>query len=356
MAWNVANFVTLAVLFAFLSIISIALRFWSRRVNKTKLGIDDALIIPATLCVVGIAVTMIVGTALGEMAQHQKLEIGPGGPIYNNSRATYEKCNYVLQLLSLASLGCSKTSVLFFYRRIFSIHKRFELINTTLIVLIIAWAVSFFFATAFQCKDPVTFWTTFEYPRVNCVDAYSFYYSVSTTGFITDLMILSSPIPIIWQLQMPLKNKLAVACILLLGAVVCGAGIARFVTFINVGRGFIANIHDVTYFTTPVFAWTMIESSLAVVSANLPILRPLLQKQTYTDSYLWSMLRSTLPLMAGYNQQTPKSGSKASLPRKFHHAGKDGSSGYQVSMDGVQMEPVPPLDHNIYMQREYEVA
>lgn len=49
MAWNVANFVTLTMLFASLSIISIALRIWSRRVTKTKLGIDDALIVPATV-------------------------------------------------------------------------------------------------------------------------------------------------------------------------------------------------------------------------------------------------------------------------------------------------------------------
>ena len=45
-------------------------------------------------------------------------------------------------------------------------------------------------------------------------------------------------------------------------------------------------------FTTPVFAWTMVESSLAVVGANLPLLRPLLHQKTYTDSYAWSLRRS----------------------------------------------------------------
>jgi hypothetical protein len=90
-----------------------------------------------------------------------------------------------------------------------------------------------------------------------------FYYAVSISGFITDLMILASPLPVIYRLQMPLKNRIAVACILLLGAVlvlqqidlprillttnrVCGAGIARFVTFVNIGRGIFANINDIT--------------------------------------------------------------------------------------------------------------
>lgn len=45
-------------------------------------------------------------------------------------------------------------------------------------------------------------------------------------------------------------------------------------------------------FTTPVFAWAMVESSLAVVGANLPLLRPLLHLKTYTSSYAWSLLRS----------------------------------------------------------------
>lgn len=38
-------------------------------------------------------------------------------------------------------------------------------------------------------------------------------------------------------------------------------------------------------FTTPVFAWTIIESSLAVVGANLPLFRPLLLRmRVYTSS------------------------------------------------------------------------
>ncbi|KAF7536864.1 hypothetical protein G7054_g4161 [Neopestalotiopsis clavispora] len=61
MAWNVANFVALAVVFAVLATISVVLRFWSRAVTKVGLGIQDYLIIPALICVLGIAATMIVG-------------------------------------------------------------------------------------------------------------------------------------------------------------------------------------------------------------------------------------------------------------------------------------------------------
>ena len=64
-----------------------------------------------------------------------------------------------------------------------------------------------------------------------------------------------------------------------------------------------------TDFTTPVFAWTMIESSLAVVGANLPLLRPLLHRKTYTSSYAWSLFRS-LRIKNSENGSQERVGSK----------------------------------------------
>jgi hypothetical protein len=128
------------------------------------------------------------------------------------------KCNYILQLLSVFSLGFSKTSVLCFYRRVFYVYPRFLVVNNILMVIIVVWAVSFFFTMLFQCHDPCTLWTTFEYDRTSCVDTLSFYYALASTGFITDLMILASPLPIIRQLKMPTETRIAAAFIMLLGA------------------------------------------------------------------------------------------------------------------------------------------
>jgi hypothetical protein len=47
MAWTVANFIALAVVFGFLSVASVFLRFWTRKFSKTQFGADDALIILA---------------------------------------------------------------------------------------------------------------------------------------------------------------------------------------------------------------------------------------------------------------------------------------------------------------------
>jgi len=57
------------------------------------------------------------------------------------------------------------------------------------------------------------------------------------------------------------------------------------------GLNTIAN--DRLDFTTPIFAWSMVESSLAVVGANLPLLRPLLHRIERTCSWFARLLRIT---------------------------------------------------------------
>jgi hypothetical protein len=153
--------------------------------------------------------------------------------------------------------------VLIFYRRMFFIYRRFLIVNTVMMAIVACWAISFFFGTLFQCKDPRTLWTTFENAREGCINTIEFYYAVSISGFVTDLMILLSPLPIIYRMNLPRRSRIAVAGVLLLGAVyvltlstrmilancvcrVCGAGIGRFVTFIYVGRHIETNISDLT--------------------------------------------------------------------------------------------------------------
>jgi hypothetical protein len=47
MAWDVANFLALAGVLAFLATTSVALRFWAHTKTGNRFGPDDALIIPA---------------------------------------------------------------------------------------------------------------------------------------------------------------------------------------------------------------------------------------------------------------------------------------------------------------------
>lgn len=141
------------------------------------------------------------------------------------------------------ALGLNKISVLFMYRRIFSISRRMRVIILTTIVLVGAWIVALFFAEVFQCSTK--FWANWgsSYDiRTQCNKTTMIVFAVCLTDSIFDLTILVMPIPLvcakssllnsdvklifrqIWQLRLSTEKKIGLLSIFLLGVVyVCSS-------------------------------------------------------------------------------------------------------------------------------------
>jgi hypothetical protein len=67
----------------------------------------------------------------------------------------------IILILSIFALGLIKLSVVFLYRRIFSISRTFNAYSTFLIVLIVTWTIAFLGANIFQCgTHPAAAWTS----------------------------------------------------------------------------------------------------------------------------------------------------------------------------------------------------
>lgn len=98
--------------------------------------------------------------------------------------------------------------------RIFSIRK-FRLVTQMVLVLVVAWMVAFFFATLFQCY-PVTALVEPFYKK-RCIDTVAFWYAGGVTDIVLDGTLLFLPVPMVLGLQLPLKQKLAVLGMFLLG-------------------------------------------------------------------------------------------------------------------------------------------
>ncbi|OQD81577.1 hypothetical protein PENANT_c026G08159 [Penicillium antarcticum] len=62
-----------------------------------------------------------------------------------------------------------------------------------------------------------------------CIDVSQFFLVNGIAAVLVDVMILCVPAPIIWRLQMPKTQRLAVISILLLGGFVCIAGITVYI-------------------------------------------------------------------------------------------------------------------------------
>ncbi|KAI1392945.1 uncharacterized protein F4822DRAFT_441687 [Hypoxylon trugodes] len=277
------------VLFIIIPILSVGLRFYTRWASGTKVGVDDWITIPSMIICILLSITQIIATTTGGLGGHQELIDGQIG--HTDQLTAYEKTKYIYELLGTSGLWIVKLSALLFYRRIFSVGV-YRTVNNVFIGLTIAWGIAFTFAVAFQCTPVSTLWDRLE-PEFGtaCIGGPSFYLSLAISDLILDISIFIVPIPHIQQLRMPRRQKVAVIGVFLLGSVVIAIGITRAIIF-----GWVvafATVHplayfsDITWYTTGVLFWHLVENVVGLLGCCLPTYAPLfkslLQKRKMTD-------------------------------------------------------------------------
>ena len=120
-------------------------------------------------------------------------------------------------MISIVTYGALKLSALLFFRRIF-VGNLFNLVSIAATILVVGWAVAFFFATLFQCgRDPAWLWTSTKDVMVHCSDYKYIQLGYATSDVATDLVVLAIPLPIIWKLHMSVAQKLRLTFTFLLG-------------------------------------------------------------------------------------------------------------------------------------------
>ncbi|KAL8788760.1 MAG: hypothetical protein Q9195_007167 [Heterodermia aff. obscurata] len=247
MGYSPGEMIALAVIFSILPLIAVGLRMWARRIMKARYCLDDYFIFVALVITITSGFTIVYDAIYGENGRHQ--DLGPHGePIMTSRLVVHGKVRYASQLLDLLSFASAKLSVLFLYRRIFAL-PTFTLLTTCLITLVSAWFLAFFFTLALQCAPISVLWTSL-FPT-NCINIQPVAYTNSVTDFVFDLFILAMPLPLLLNLKLDWRKKCAVGGMFALGGV-----------------------DDVTYYESPFSYWSQIEASLGVVSACLPVLRP----------------------------------------------------------------------------------
>lgn len=128
-----------------------------------------------------------------------------------------------------------------------------------------AYCVASVMATVFQCS-PIA--RTFDKSiSGTCIDNSRFWYANAGFSISTDVVILLLPMPLVYGLQIPTNQKIALAGVFCLGIFVVITSCLR-VTTLDV----LATSPDVTYDIENVM-WTIIEPNVAVICACLPMLR-----------------------------------------------------------------------------------
>ncbi|RFU75030.1 integral membrane [Trichoderma arundinaceum] len=125
-------------------------------------------------------------------------------------------------------------------------------------------------ATIFQC-NPIIKAFDKTLPGT-CIDIAKFWFANAGFSIATDIIILILPMPLVYQLEVPRLQKVALMAVFAIGMFVIVTSCLR-VTTLDV----FATSPDNTYDIANVM-WTVIEPNVAVICACLPTLRPLVVK------------------------------------------------------------------------------
>ncbi|KAI1306888.1 hypothetical protein F5Y03DRAFT_394324 [Xylaria venustula] len=257
----------LSVIFVTLPIVVVALRFQVKSKSNPRIFWDDWAILLALLSCIIYAVAVIIGVAAGGLGRPLKRDAA-GEPVYDDTFFIFQRVSFVTNAIQILALGPTKLAVLLLYRRIFSAERRgFNLVSMTLVVLVTVWTIAFFFTNIFTYAPVSDIWTK---PPGEAHHAFAhvtrMYNAQCFADTALDAIIITLPLPQIWKLQMTTRLKVQISGLFLLGFITTAASAARAVIQYGVAA---------EYFLARGIYWALIELSLGIVAASLPLLRPL---------------------------------------------------------------------------------
>jgi hypothetical protein len=121
-----------------------------------------------------------------------------------------------MQVFYATTLGLIKISICLFLMRIFSAANRFRMYAWIVIASATAWSI-LVILTAFVLCTPFAFSWDNTIPGGKCADQTAWFIAIGVLDLTVDLMILVLPMPVIWKLQLPVGNRIALLGIFCVG-------------------------------------------------------------------------------------------------------------------------------------------
>ncbi|KAF1930457.1 uncharacterized protein M421DRAFT_418776 [Didymella exigua CBS 183.55] len=174
-----------------------------------------------------------------------------------------------------------KGIVLLLYRRIFyEPWQKWVLMTTTGLSVLGFTALTLGFTL--RCLPYHQRWQLVPRPPIKCTASPKILIATSCVNAVTDVFLLSVPVSLLWNLNKPLRTRLAVFILLASGVFVLAACIIR-VSLTVVPNIFVLNIAR----------WGVREFCIAIVAVNSAALRPMFCKSFWTNTKSMQQVRQT---------------------------------------------------------------
>lgn len=129
-------------------------------------------------------------------------------------KLTAPKLLYIFEIISTTAIAIIKTSMLLFYYRLFPNQKFVYAIYAVQTLVIASW-IMIIFGVMFQCTPIAYFWD--KSIAGHCINVSPFYISITAVNLAADIMIVTMPLPIIWNLNTSAGRKIGLTLVFLLG-------------------------------------------------------------------------------------------------------------------------------------------
>ncbi|KAL4900222.1 hypothetical protein BDW74DRAFT_162298 [Aspergillus multicolor] len=243
----------IAVAFAVITVFVLLLRLFARLYVLKKFGVDDGLIIFA--CGFSWAFSAVTVVAVNHgLGKHRE-------DVADSEMVTYSFNVWLSSMFYLACLGFVKTSVCWFYTRLGD--KFLRRMSYIMFTIILCQATANVLTAAFQCRPVAKAWDTSI--QGTCVNINVFYLANAALNILTDLLTYTLPVRVIFKLQMPRKQKIALIFILCLGLFACVSSIIR-ITYIPA----MLTSPDATWAISGAMYWSAIEINIGILAASIP--------------------------------------------------------------------------------------
>ncbi|KAL3429186.1 hypothetical protein BDV09DRAFT_190342 [Aspergillus tetrazonus] len=163
-----------------------------------------------------------------------------------------------------------KSSITMFYYNIFGTKKSFKISVIVVMIIVWLWAISVVLETLLLCRPLAYNWDTSI--DGECGERNATFVVAGTLNLVTDLMVMVLPLPHIWKLKLNLAKKLALTAVFCMGLLVSVISIVRLMALMAI------DFNDITYTLPMGVLWTVLEPQLAIVCANMPVLKPILSR------------------------------------------------------------------------------
>ena len=191
-----------------LSFLFVVIRLGTRFFVNRAIGWDDYAATATLPFVITYGVILGINTQYG-MGLHEK-------DMPDSLQVDYYKWIDIGSPFYILSLLGYKMSILLLYLRIYRVNRPFRMATYVTIFIVFAYLFSNFWTQLFGCHP-----FDKEYNKKlpgHCIDYIKADYAYGSLNVITDLILFVLPIPMIWRLQLNLREKIGISLIFMVGS------------------------------------------------------------------------------------------------------------------------------------------